>query len=333
MTIIIDKETDKFFIAIGKEDRHSFVMFGVYDQNKVQHLLCRVGKFFDGGNEPNANRYFSASKRLASALFSSAHAKLRSEAIVRKQKQQKEISYQAYDATYEQYIEFIQLLETLQTEKNVFLCFKPVQQNGNKVVFERTGTKLGTSNTNINHIKDNVCKLSISNTCRHSAVNLLKEVQKTPQSSLVSSGFFIDLPYKTKLNYGKPAEHIPFFVLPISPYACSGLSKAKLKVVEKLYQRMEHLLLIETHSQQTANKFNCLKSLYLNLVGSQKTLSLDELLLSIQSWKRDNKSTLSVLRKTYFWDAFFERESATMQMISKIEHDLQHAQLSVPSNK
>lgn len=86
---------------------------------------------------------------------------------------------------------------------------------------------------------------------------------------------------------------------------------------------MEHMLLIEPHSERTQNKFNCLKSLYSNMLGPQKSLTLEQLLASINIWKQENESTLKVLRKTYFWDSFFTRQSASMKLITEIEQDLQ----------
>ncbi|QMT60640.1 protein kinase family protein [Legionella sp. PC997] len=41
----VNKKTDHFFISINKQGPHAFLMLGVYDQNKVRRLLCRVGKF------------------------------------------------------------------------------------------------------------------------------------------------------------------------------------------------------------------------------------------------------------------------------------------------
>lgn len=51
MAICINKETDHFFISIGKINQHSFIMLGVYDDFQVSHLLCRVGKIFDLPNQ------------------------------------------------------------------------------------------------------------------------------------------------------------------------------------------------------------------------------------------------------------------------------------------
>src|SRR5690606_38778506 len=143
----------------------------------------------------------------------------------------------------------------------------------------------------------------------HSAIALVETTQHAPVASLISSHFLTSLPYKTVLDYGKPSDDIPFYVLPA---AFSELGKANTKIITKLYQRMEQMLLLEPNSQSTQDKFLRLKELYLNIIGPQKKLSFAELLQSIQTWKKDNELILTSLRKKYFWDSFFTRKSATM---------------------
>ncbi len=82
------------------------------------------------------------------------------------------------------------------------------------------------------------------------------------------------------------------------------------------------MLLIECNSLKTTDKFNCLKDLYTELLGPQKNSTLDELLHIVQDWKKNNATTLNVLRKTYFWDSIITRNSATTKMIAEIECDL-----------
>lgn len=322
MSIIINSKTDKFFISINKKGVHSFIMLGIYDQNRARHLLCRVGKF--GDNDDKEPNYALAIKFLCNALFYKNKAKLGDEGITRNAKGSTPITYQAYDITYDQYWEFIQILESLQTDKNKFFCYKPMATNGNEITLELS-TDLIFPPQSKNKIKENVNELHVGNTCRHSAIALVEATQHAPVTSMVSSSFFIGLPYSTVLDYGKPSENIPFYVLPAPPITFSELGLTKTKIITKLYQRMERMLLLETNSQSTQDKFLRLKELYLNIVGSQRQLSLSELLQSIQTWKQDNEFILTALRKRYFWDSFFTRKSATMSLIEEVERDLQVA--------
>lgn len=315
MSIQINKNTSRFFIAINKINHHSFLMLGTYDKNKVAHLLCRVGKSLQKEEDTNACVYYK--------IFSShVKSELIDEGVSRKKRNKAAISYQAYDITYDQYLQFIQMLESIQTDTNRFSCYKPSGQNGNNVTLELTSLKL-IPKTNTRDLNSEVNEFNINKTCRHTAINLVEQVQGVPVASLVSKKFFMDLPYKTALEYGKPCKEIPFYVLPVSPAAFPDLTAEKKCIVEKLYRQMEHMLLLAPNSEQTQNKFNCLKDLYTEILGPQKQLSLNELLESIQNWKQINESTLKVLRKTYFWDSFFTRESATMKLITEIEQDLQ----------
>lgn len=312
--ITLNLKTTRFFIAISKIGKHSFLMLGTYDRNNMGQLLCRVGKAGIPDRESNPCSV------MCNVFFSKVGSKLADEGITRSQQASKEINYQAYDITYDQYLKFVQILEEMQTDKNKFQCYKPISQDGDNVVLKYTSTRTLPHRENPTDLKIN--ELNINNTCRHTAIKLVEETQGSPVSSLVSERFYIDLPYQTNLVYGKPSSEIPFYVLPVSPAAFPDLTIEKKSLLNKLYLQMEHMLLIEPNSIPTQNKFNCLKDLYLDILGPQKDLSLDDLLSSILLWKKTNEPTLSVLRKTFFWDSFITRQSATMQLIDDIEHDL-----------
>ncbi|BCA94787.1 hypothetical protein TUM19329_11480 [Legionella antarctica] len=325
--ISINKDKSKFFIAICKQGAHSFLMLGVYDQNQVTHLLCRVGKFFDVPRESKSNKCFTSSRLLFNAFFSSSTAKIIDEQLFRKTKGEVPISYQAHDLSYQHYLEFIQLLEGLQTDDNAYNCYKPVTVQQSEITLMLTSDLIFTPRTDLEDIIADTSEIRLNNTCRHSAIKLVEEARHASVSSLVSSNFVSDLPYQTRLDFGKPTSELPFYVLPPPPIAYPDLSVEQRSVVTKLYTRMEHLLLVDPHSELTKNKFGSLKELYTEITGPQKDLTLAQLLFSIQSWKEENKSTLNVLRKKYFWDYFFTRVSATTQLVTEIEQDLEQAQL------
>lgn len=310
-------------------------MLGLYDakNNKIQHLLCRVGKF--GNLNVKDPDYVMNMQFLCNALFFSNKARLADEGIWREKIGGKPISYQAYDITYEQYLEFVQVLESLQTPENEFGCYKPDiledskesqntdDGNDEEVTLTYTIEKLFLP-VDVSEIEQSVSGLSVHNTCRHSAIELVEKVQHGV-GSLVSSNFINDLPYETCLIYGKPSEDIPFYVLPAPPTAFVQLDEIKAKVISKLYTRMENMLRLEPDSPQTQKKFLRLKELYLDIVGPQKDSSLESLIQNIKEWKATNTSDLEVLRKTYFWDylPFFKRTSSTMKLIKEVEHDLE----------
>jgi hypothetical protein len=298
-------------------------MIGVYDQYKVQHLLCRVGKVAISDDSCGDISCLKGAKFMAQAFFTSNVAKLKDEGIFRNYRLSRPIDYQAYDITYAQYIEFIRILHALQTDEHQFSGYQPIQEEGDQVILKYT--KKFESNSlkpNIDKIKKGTEELSLGNTCRHTAIALVEEVQQAPISSSISSNFISSLPCSTVLEYGKPVESIPFYVLPVSPAVYPDLDGKKKQILEKLYKRMEHMLLIDPHSKHTQDKFTRLKNLYMNIAGPQKDLSLDELLVSIQKWKQENQPLLSHLRQRYMWDFFFTRQSATISLVNEIEKDL-----------
>lgn len=324
MPIVVNEQEDHFFISINKIGGHSFVMLGIYDQNNIQHVLCRVGKVVD--SDKNDSICSIGVKFWYNVLFFSSKAKLIDEKIIRFNRELQPISYQAYDISFNQYLEFIRILESLQTEKIKFTCYKPKKIKDKKIILEFTDELLCPKEPiPIAQIKDNLSELSIKNTCRHSAIALIEATLHTPIASLVSSNWFTDLPYETVLEYGKPSKNIPFYVLPASPHAFPELNETKKKIITKLYSRMEQMLCLNIHERGTQEKYLQLKELYLQILGVQKELPLNELLESIQNWKQQNQSVLSTLRKTYFWDYFLKRQSATMNLISEVEHDLKTA--------
>lgn len=331
MNIEINKETDRFFISINKIGIiHSFVMLGVYDGNQVKHSLCRVGKA--AVHEAVCGGYAVAlvPRFIYQFFFSKAKAELVDERALRSDRGISLINYQAYDITYKQYIEFIKVLETIQTEENKFSCFKPTEEEGNKVSLSYTNSPMQSDSPppNTEHLKERLTNLSVHNSCRNSAIELVEEAGKTPISSTVSNSFYRNLLCQTKLESGVPSKAIPFYVLPAPPAAYPGLNRATKKIINTLYKRMENLLKIEANSEETQKKFACLKKLYVQTVGPQQEQTLDELLHSIQTWKQENQSTLASLRKTYFWDHFITRKSATMGEVDKLIDGLKETQNS-----
>lgn len=325
MPFTINTENDRLFIAICKNGVHSFLMFGVYDNYQVSHVLCRVGKIFDISENGEGYECLVRSNSVAKALFSSHKGKLHDEGTFRKKKGEQPVSYQAYEISFAQYCEFVQFLESIQTRDNLFKCYKPSRRQGNTINLVLTSKPIYNQPVNRNRLQNGIDEIGINNTCRHTARELLTKVQKAPVSPSVSSLFFNELPYYTRLDFGKPSKDVPFYVLPVTPYAYPSLGYEKRKIAEKLYLRMEELVYLEPESSYTRIKFNALEHLYYQITGPQKDVSLNELLIGIQVWRDKNKRDLGMLRKTYFWDAFFVRKSATMILIDEVESDLQRA--------
>lgn len=308
-------------MAVAKKGGHSFIMLGVYSELKVQHLLCRVGKFFDTKMKPSAGR---TCYLLGQSIFSSAKAQVKDEGIEKVLFGHHPISYQAYDISLNHYIELIRILESIQTKENTFYCYKPININENEVIFERTKKSLFSKITCSDELLKATNSLDTNNTCRHGALKLMEETTHASFATLVSSSFYNDLSCTTYLDHGIPSQDEPFYVAPLPPYVYNNSLSYKQKMIaEKIYKRMEHLVKLEPNAKETREKFSSLKSLYHQLIEQKHEPSLNELLNSISTWKKEHWSQLTKLRKTYIWDYFITRKSATVKMVEELEHDLQ----------
>lgn len=326
MPISIDLDDSQFFIAIAKKQTHSFIMLGSYKDNKVQELLCRAGKVFDlKQNTEHQAKICSVFGALAGAVFTSTAAKIQDEGLTRRKLGHQAITYQAYDISFKQYLEFIRLLESIQKPNNSFLCYKPVSRHYNSLLLESTRQKVFKPRPLAGSLFAAIHHLSIDNNCRHGAIKLVEETLHQPLSSSVSTNFFSDLPYKSFLDFGVPSQDIPFYVLPPPPNAYNSVNTKKLKVLEALYKQMEQIPVLEPNSELTQQKFMCLKDFYRQQVADEvQEPSIERLLFNIQNWKKENYQLLNKLRKTYFWDDFITRKSATLNKVEELERDLQH---------
>ncbi|MFA6303296.1 MAG: hypothetical protein WC627_09230 [Legionella sp.] len=321
MNLKINPATTKFFISINQQGPHTFIMAGIYEEIKTLHVLCRVGKIADTENL-SLNLCLNVLSWFFNTCFFSTKAILKDEGVARKHSNATDIHYQAYEITYEHYLELVQLLESVQTTSNKFTCYKPNASYGDTVELRLTSDLILDKKPKYPALEKSANELSINNNCRHTAIYLVEQVSKTHISPMVSTLFTSKLPYSTRLEFGEPTTTIPFYVLPVSPAAFNDINKTQKYILEKLYRRMEQLVTIDPESLHTQKKFLALKSLYNEQLGPQKNLSLHELLVSIQSWKKANKDILSPLRKKYFWDDYITRQSASSKLLDEIEQNL-----------
>lgn len=102
--LVVNKGSE-FFIAIGKQDIHSFVMLGVIKEDGTPQLLARVGKTGDVGNACLVTATIKA-------VGPGAPSRMQEEWIFGKT--DKVIAYQAYAINYEQYKECLELISAME---------------------------------------------------------------------------------------------------------------------------------------------------------------------------------------------------------------------------
>ncbi|KTC77115.1 hypothetical protein [Legionella brunensis] len=334
MVMTVNK-SDEFFISIAKQGVHSFIFVGVKSKGE-HHILARVGKVMDA----------DVSCSVLRAAFFSTKAFISYEEFSKQPGRKIPIGYAAYDITYEQYLGFIALLEELQARDNIaYPCFKPAEENGNEVNLQWTAQRTEvTHKIPLKPEAENIIKeshsLNLSSTCRHGALSLLDYVRGHEQTiHNVSSKFFRDLPLHTNLVaddgekfpvrdpvtkrirqhcYLRPDSKMPFYILPSPPSAFKDLEPLKKRVLTELYMQMEDMLQVAPESAETEQKFNLLKELYIEKVGKNNE-TINDFIASLTSWREDHKKDINSLRKTYFFDYFITRHSATEKMFDRFD--------------
>ncbi|KTD23802.1 Uncharacterised protein [Legionella lansingensis] len=324
VTIKID-QSDEFFIAIAKQEGHSFVFAGIKQKGKI-HLLARVGKVF----KPQKGKCLIP-KALCNAVFFQAQAQIEDEGIARPDGWESSISYAAHAISYQQYLQFVALLEEIETEDS-FECYKP----GEEGELEFTGKKVLASKSD----EKNACAtkiiargqvLNLSNTCRHTAIDLIKYVCNDEQVTHdISRTFFCNLPLETFLvaNDGKPFllgdddqayclvhpdPELPFYILPPPPTSFKNLPAFQRRVLNDLYRRMEEMLRIAPNSPDTQTKFELLKTLY-NEKSGPCMVGFATFISDIANWHERHQKEINTLRETNLVDCFFTRKSTTQKM-------------------
>ncbi len=159
--------------------------------------------------------------------------------------------------------------------------------------------------------------------CRETALAIVNKGRGTTETN-VSPQFYKDLPVPTTLVAGQIRQNHPFYILPLPPNAFRPASSddavtKQQELLTKLYRRMEDIITLEPDSPKTVEKFNKLKALYEQ--QAPKTYDKPEdIIASIIEWRnKEENHHVFELRKTYFFDWFITRESATTKMFDEFE--------------
>jgi hypothetical protein len=336
MTLTV-KKSDEFFIAIAKirGNAHTFIFVGVKLLEEIL-ILARVGKAMDvrKGNPPG----------LFSLIFSPVKAILKDEGVDRLAGWRQEITYEAYAISYQQYLQFMALLKKIQDDTNCFSGYAPIRVNQDEVELAWIKKILNSNDSNatsmplVAELEDilihNLEDLHLSNTCRHTAIDLINHVCGNKENTkAISTQFFCSLPLRTSLMaenqeflrnrvgggetfFVRPERAVPFYILPMPPTAVQNVSPYKNRVLSDLYKRMEEMLKVAPEKEETKKKFDLLKTFYQEQI-SQKSNSIDDFVNILLNWKNQHQKDISCLRATFFFDSFIHRRSATEKMFDR----------------
>lgn len=336
-------KNSQYFIGIGKQDIHSFIFLGVLDKGSPQ-LLLRAGKTDD------------ISRCVLNNL-----ARLTDESLYRRKTHCVSINYQAFAINYQQVIDFLRLIAQIEIEqlkiqdiysgiirrhkkKHKLLdestdeqnkeiiersgrirCYVPTEENGDKVTF--TLQKLIEANV----VKDtqisaenmpiiiDARKFNITSTCRTTALKIVEGILGFATN--ISKCFFISPKYETIFIGGMPDKDA-FYILPPPPAAYKkGLSNIQLKVLNRLYERLEKIPQLNPRSIETRLKFDALKSTYDDMVG-ENDLTAEDLLCRLSEHEQHNRRALFSPRAPSMFSRLFSCRSSTEEMFCRLKEDL-----------
>ncbi|WP_133126849.1 hypothetical protein [Legionella nagasakiensis] len=309
---IVNKEQDEFFIALAKKGVHTFVMLGVMQEGRPV-LLARVGKFVIDDNQ-------SCCRLGGKLLFTGAKAELQPESL----RLGGDISYGAYVISYRQYLQFTKLMSMAQGSQSI-RCYLPEREDDTTAVLTLKEIKKSeSSDENTEQERKIIARThhtQLSNTCRHTAIDLIEYTQGIRTlTTNVSRLFFQSLPLQTKFSYGVAQDH--FYVFPLPPEAYHA-EKEKRVILTKIYRRMENLLKKDPYGDNTIAKFSALKRLYVQQAGIPMD-DVEQALDSIRQWKATSQPVIEHLRAQSFFGKLFVSVSSTKVMADEIESMLQH---------
>lgn len=326
-------KNDKFFVALCvRYDltpfRHTFISLGVENKDGEKVMLGAFGK--------NLASNFSYFECLTTG---SSKAKIYNERIFFNEDNQENslpLTYKAYELTYEQYLEFLEYLATISnTQSNLsrLEAYTPVEndptEEANKVTFKwqylgmptEKNTDENNNNANENSNKESIKKagytsLGLTNTCRHSAISLIKKAGSltTPGAGIFS--FFMRSPPLTAttqcFKLGRPEEHI--YLLPLAPSSYLKIPALQRTILTKLYERLEQIVLTKQNAPTTKEKFEKIKKLYDSLIKNQE-VSLGKMFEEINKWVDQNNTLIKTHRKSH-WISF---KTSTENMFQQIK--------------
>lgn len=296
----------ELFMAICQVSVHSFIIVGVQDKiTGENHVLFSLGQVYTDSGKLCSDIFRT--------LFTSMGGALGEEVFVYKRFSH-DLSYKSFTLTQEQYSEFLSFVtpyrnKSIERRPHAFVLDCDPEKS--KMISYRY-TELSDQKEEPDVKSSPYSNITISNTCRHSAIRLLSRVFEsiTERAQDLSSFFLSKFSYKTQIQNGKFKGHI--YILPVPPNP-KELSKTQYEVLFILYRRLEKIPKDAHDDPITIDKFNQLKILYQSLNSSKKNQSIKSLFTEIVKWEDVNKDLIDKKRD------FTLFPTATRDMVDEIK--------------
>jgi hypothetical protein len=286
---------------------HSFIMVGVRHKKSGNPIFCGVGKIV-----------FNNKKII---LWDELRHWLT-------KPKEKEFSYKAFSINLEQYHQFLMLLGECAPLAPYLGAYIPCHNIQTDLLdwsyqkLEKEETQYELSNDpKLEKMKSRTKEMSLSNTCRHTAIELLNIILNPGQKNQdISSLWFKKLPFTGRVREGKMCGSL--FILP-SPPSIDGLSKQQYKALSIMYAQLEQIPKKYKDKADTWRKFKNLKNLYVKAskkIGSHREQEdLTRLLNIINHWETKNHNKNQKLVDQHRRRFFIFGKTATRKMLDKIK--------------
>jgi hypothetical protein len=313
-------ESSEFFIALCKNEVHSFLVAGVKNEEHLT-ILVAVGKqalsSLFAATVINPNPYIAAALRNEPFMLKEAYQ-------LNMDSQKNSIRYKAYSIRYEEYLHLLASLKDISLMQNrlPIMAYCPTAQNPMLLHWQSThnwvnGHDAPDDSSSLQH--SGFERISLDNTCRHSALKLMAQsIEVKPQDLHLSSFFLQKPPLKTQFS-GRTVDQsqYPFCILPPPPSLLHNQSEEKSRILKRLYRRLEQLLADTQKKPAVLHQFNELKDLYLQLT-SEHLISLPDVVHLLDNWEAGHQELISPANR----HCFFHKKSGNEQMFDRIHKDL-----------
>ena len=230
------------------------------------------------------------------------------------------INYMAYEISLENYSEFLALLKNINPQIKAFI---PTSESDDCVSFQHQPLETyERNNYNVTpaskHLDFGSHTITVTNNCRHATVDMARSnfPHETNNSLSLSNWFMKPFPCVTIVKDSQFIE--PLFILPPPPTTYS-LDPEKQQVLRTIYHRLEQVITLKQRSNDTREKFELIKELYIQSAGHQHQ-TIDALVAAIINWSVENKTLVDKHRGMHF----FSQTTATRKMIRQLERQFDH---------
>lgn len=309
-------ENSEFFIALCKNEVHSFLAAGVKNGEQIT-LLVAVGKQALGSL--TATEIISLHPRFAAAIKNETFM-LKEAYQMDMEPQKNRIRYKAYSIRYEDYLNLLTHLKEISLMQNrlPIMAYCPTVQDPKILRWQSThywpnGQGIPRDNSTLTH--SGFEHISLGNTCRHSALKLIAQAMQVEPRDLHLSSFFLRKPPLKTQFAGRTVDQsqYPFCILPPPPPLLHHESEEKSRVLKRLYHRLEQLFEDSQKKPAALGQFNELKELYLQL-SDEHLISLLDMIHFLDNWEAEHQELVSSANP----HGFFQ----TKQMFRHIHNDL-----------